>query len=86
MNLGFPPFIRFFREFFVFYRIIIVDSVYAFLGILLLIVSSIYTVNIMLYVISGLRKKLFFVFDIYLIEHLVFFYHVFFLVFSVFIY
>jgi NADH-ubiquinone oxidoreductase chain 4 len=86
INLGFPPFISFIREFFIFLSIITVESKFFLLGLILIIISSIYTVNLIVYFISGLKKIFNFTFDLIIIEHLIFFIHMFFLVFSIFFY
>jgi len=86
INLGFPPFISFFREFFIFLRIILENPKFLFFGFLLVIVSSVYTVNLIVYFISGLKKNFNLTFEISLIEHLIFLIHFFFLIFSIFFY
>jgi len=75
LNIGFPPFIRFFREFFIFLRIILVNNVFVLLGLILIMISSFYTVNLIIYLISGLRKNYNNSYEMFLIEHLIIFFH-----------
>lgn len=86
INLGFPPFISFLSEFFIFLRIFIERGKFFLFGLFLIIVSSVYTVNLIVYFISGLKKRLNFSVELRIIEHLIFFVHFFFLRFSVFYY
>lgn len=86
INIGFPPFIRFFREFFIFFRIITIDNLYFLVGLIIIIISSFYSINIIVYLISGLRKIFNLSFEIMMLEHLILLFHLIIIFMSIFYY
>lgn len=79
MNIAFPPFVGFFRELIIFVRVVKIDNFFILLGFFVLIVTSVYSVILMVYLISGLEVKFEFNSELRIGEHLNLFLHRFFL-------
>lgn len=79
MNISFPPFIGFIRELTIFLRIVNLDNIFVIFGIFVIMVTSIYTIMIMVYLISGLEEKFDLGEELTVGEHLNLFIHRFFL-------
>jgi len=80
LNIGFPPSLRFFSELFIFSRGLFFNFIFFPIFIIIIFFSSVYRVNLIIYIASSVKKNKHFK-ELNLIEHLIFFCHVYFMLF-----
>lgn len=80
INMSFPPLVGFIRELIIFLRVLDLDKIFVLFGLLILMATSIYTIILMVYLISGLEEKVELGDEISIGEHLDFFVHGFFII------
>lgn len=77
--MSFPPFIGFISELTIFLSILNLDKIFILFGIIIIIATSIYTIMLIVYLISGLEEKFELREELNIGEHLNLFVHRFFL-------
>lgn len=86
INMSFPPFLGFIRELIMFSSFIFIRKFFLIMGIFLFMVSTFYTVMLIVYVISGLENKIEYSEELTISENLILYSHSFYLFIRLFFY